>query len=184
MHSIGRVAKLSLPHEFLDYLTMIIAIAAVGKNGVIGVNNKLPWHIPEDMAFFKKVTKDTTVIMGRKTFETLGKPLPNRKNIVLTRDENWTYEGVTVIHSLVDSISFRGPDIFVIGGAEVYELMMPMVDEVWLTEIDQEFEGDTFFPHYSNGTFNHPDFMPYESMPQKAYDLHEYFFKRYKKNVV
>lgn len=126
---------------------MLSIIAAIAKNGVIGNQGKLPWHLPEDLKHFKETTLGHPIVMGRKTFESIGKPLPGRENIVLTRDQTFQGKGVTVIHSLADAIE-NHPDeeIFVIGGAEIYQLALPLADKLYLTLIDQEFPGDTYFP--------------------------------------
>lgn len=161
---------------------MIIAIAAVGKNGELGKDGKLPWSIPEDMAYFKESTKGKTVVMGRKTFESLGKPLSGRKNIVLTTDESWYYPGVQVMHHPFGLDTKE--DMFIIGGAETYYMLMPYIQEIWLTEIDETFDADTFFPGFKEGKLDNPDFKMIERAPQKAYDTHEYYFCKYVRNVV
>ncbi|MEJ1517084.1 dihydrofolate reductase [Bacillus cereus] len=122
-------------------------IVATSKNGVIGVDNQLPWHLPQDLKYFKKQTIGKTVIMGRKTFESIGKPLPNRHNIILTRDQNYKPEGVTVftdIHKLIASLS-NNEEHMVMGGGEIYKLFLPFVDKIYQTLIDVELEGDTRF---------------------------------------
>ncbi len=145
----------------------VIAIAAVGKNGVIGKGSELPWNIPEDMKFFREVTKNHIVIMGRKTLDSLGKPLPKRENAIITRNEDFKVDHALVFSDLESAIQyyrdreleFSGKNIFVIGGAQIYEVSIPLLDEVWLTEIDQEFEGDIYFPYYKNGHFERPEFV-------------------------
>ena len=144
----------------------VIAIAAVGKNGVIGKGSELPWNIPEDMKFFREATKNHIVVMGRKTLDSLGKPLPKRENAIVTRNANLKVEGALVFsdvkaaidHYLVRKAEFKDQNIFIIGGAQIYEASIPYLDEVWLTEIDQEFEGDVFFPFYIAGKFERPEF--------------------------
>ncbi len=138
----------------------VIAIAAVGRNGVIGRGSELPWDIPEDMKFFRDSTRGQIVVMGRKTYDSLGKALPARRNAVITRNPDWAVSDAEVYPDL--SIALKtlepfarneGKIVFVIGGAEIYSLSLPFLDEVWLTEIDSEFEGDVFFPHYRGGRF-------------------------------
>lgn len=123
-------------------------IAAVARDGIIGSNNDLPWYLPADLRHFKEVTMGHTVVMGRKTFESilqrLGKPLPDRKNVVITRDRLFSYPGVTIIHDVAD-ISKLG-DCFVIGGAEIYRQTIDMADRLYITEVHADIEGDTFFP--------------------------------------
>ncbi|MDF2534034.1 MAG: dihydrofolate reductase [Bacillales bacterium] len=122
----------------------ILMIVACDKNGVIGKNNQLPWYLPEDLKYFKKRTTGYPVIMGRKTFESIGKPLPNRENIILTRDTDYTIEGCKIIHS-TNELMFRSDVGFVIGGAEVFNQFMSIADKLFITRIDHEFGGDTYF---------------------------------------
>lgn len=126
----------------------ISLIVARSRGGVIGSNGALPWHFPEDLKFFKQTTMGHPVIMGRHTWESIGRPLPGRKNIVLTRDKNYEAPGATVVSSLEDAIKLFKPDetVFIIGGAKLYAQALPLVDTAWVTEIDADFEGDTFFP--------------------------------------
>jgi len=131
---------------------MISIIAAVSKNGVIGVDNKLPWDLPEDLKKFKEITTGNVVIMGRKTYESIGKSLPNRINIVVTRDKNFFVPGVLSANSLDSALLKAGgnKDIFIIGGGEIYKQSMDFVDKLYITEVDMEVEGDTTFPKISN----------------------------------
>ncbi len=123
----------------------ISIIAAVAGNGVIGQKNDLPWRIPEDMAYFKKMTLGKSVIMGKNTFESIGKPLPERKNIVLSRDTS--YKNCFMAESIEEALALvEGEEAMVIGGASIYSQFMPMANKLYLTMIDQEFEGDSFFP--------------------------------------
>jgi dihydrofolate reductase len=127
----------------------IVIIAAVGRNGVIGIENRLPWRIPEDLARFKRLTMGNAIIMGRSTFESIGRPLPGRTNIVLTRRDDWARDGVCVAASLeaaLNMASEEGQDAFIVGGAEVYEDALEIADRLELTEVDAEPEGDTIFP--------------------------------------
>ncbi len=126
-----------------------VIVAAVGRNGVIGVGGHLPWRIPEDLSRFKQLTMGHPVVMGRGTFESIGRPLAGRTNIVLTRRPDQTYDGVTIAGSFEDAMaiaSSRGEDVFVIGGAEVYRTALRTADRIELTEVDAEPEGDTWFP--------------------------------------
>lgn len=134
---------------------MIVIIAAVAKNGVIGKANALPWHLPEDMKHFKALTTGHAVIMGRKTWESLPpkfRPLPNRHNLVLTRDATYVAPGATVAHSLDEAIKVGagGTALFVIGGAELYAHALPHAQRLELTEIDAAFEGDAHFPAFDH----------------------------------
>jgi len=121
----------------------LIAIVAMDPSRLIGSKGSLPWHLPEDLAFFKKTTVGHPVLMGRKTFESIGKPLPKRRNIVLTRDENWSHEGVEVI-SDPDQISELEGKIFVIGGAEIYQALSPLIDEWLVSHVHHSYQGDTY----------------------------------------
>lgn len=132
----------------------IAMIAAVAENNAIGINNKMPWYLPGDLRYFKAVTMGKPIIMGRKTFDSLHKPLPGRTNIVITRDQDWQHEGVKVVHSLnealvlAEDIAFiNGNDeIMVIGGAQIYAQALDKADRLYLTRVYQGFEGDAFFP--------------------------------------
>ncbi|MBL0385248.1 dihydrofolate reductase [Tumebacillus sp. ITR2] len=124
---------------------MISLIVAMDENRVIGKDNAMPWHLPADLAHFKAVTMGHTVVMGRKTFESIGKPLPGRRNVVLTRQVDFSAEGVEVIHSLEE---LPEGDVFVIGGAELFRELLPRADRMYLTLIRHAFEGDTFFPEF------------------------------------
>jgi dihydrofolate reductase len=125
----------------------ITLIAAVAKNRVIGRDNKLPWRLPADLAFFKKTTMGHPVVMGRKTFESIGKPLPGRTNIVLTRQPDYEAAGCVVVRSIEEVLErFGDADLFVIGGREIYELFLPYAHRLLITMLDHEFEGDAFFP--------------------------------------
>lgn len=130
-------------------------IAAVARNGVIGMDNALPWRLPEDLKRFKALTLGHPIVMGRKTWESLGRPLPGRLNIVVTRDAAYRAEGARVVHS-VEAACELGSDadeMFVIGGAEIYRLSLPQADRLQLTEIDADFAGDTWFPEFDRGAW-------------------------------
>ena len=129
---------------------MISLIAAMDLNRAIGVGNTLPWVMPSDMKRFRAMTKGHYVIMGRKTFESMGKPLPNRENIVVTRQTDFNPPGCRIVHSIEDALELArvpDPEPFVIGGAEIYKLALPYAHRIYLTEIDLRVSGgDTFFP--------------------------------------
>ncbi|ABR37059.1 MULTISPECIES: dihydrofolate reductase [Clostridium] len=136
---------------------MISIIVAIAKDNVIGKDNKLLWHISEDLKRFKKITTGKKMIMGRKTFESLPGILPNREHIVLTRDNNFNVDSdkVTIEHdfnSVLQRYSECEDEVFVIGGAEIYKQFLPYAKKLYLTKVDEEFEGDTYFPgiNYSN----------------------------------
>ncbi len=125
----------------------ISLIVAVSRNGVIGKDNKLPWHLPEDLKRFKALTMGHPIIMGRKTFESIGKPLPGRTNIVITHQKNFAYYGATTTPSLDEALRMteKEGEVFVIGGAQVFKHALPAADKLYLTLIDRDVEGDTFF---------------------------------------
>jgi len=136
---------------------VISHIAALSKNRVIGVNNDLPWKISEDLKFFKEKTLGKCIIMGRKTFDSLGKPLPKRKNIVVTRDENWFAPGVDVFPNIDSAIAHAkslsseyGDEIMIAGGGEIFKQTLAIADRLYLTLIDQEYPGDAFYPEWKD----------------------------------
>ena len=126
----------------------ITIIAAVSENNVLGKNNKLIWHIPDDLKRFKKLTLGHSVIMGRKTFESISKPLPKRKNIILTRNKNYKAKGTFIANNIQEALNFCKNDNqpFIIGGGEIYKLFIDITDKIELTRIHQSYNGDAFFP--------------------------------------
>jgi dihydrofolate reductase len=128
---------------------MISLIWAMDENRVIGLHNQLPWRLPEDLKFFKRVTMGHPIAMGRKTYESIGKPLPGRENIVITRDESFLPEGCVIMNSMEEFFEYTAQmddEVFVIGGAEIFKEIMPKADKLYLTMIHEQFEGDTYFP--------------------------------------
>ena len=129
---------------------MLSIIVAKAKNNIIGKDNKIIWHLPEDLKHFKNLTTGHVIIMGRKTFESLGKPLPNRKHIIFSQNPDFKVndENVEVIHSLlqIQDLIEGKEEVFVIGGAMIYNFLMPYVNKMYVTEIEKDFEGDVFFP--------------------------------------
>ena len=126
--------------------TLCVIVATDSKNG-IGINNTLPWHLPEDLAHFKRTTSGHPIIMGRKTFDSIGRPLPNRRNIVITRNRDWAHAGVETVASLQDAASLvEGIDAFIIGGAQIYAESLPLATRLIVTEIGKSFDCDAFFP--------------------------------------
>ena len=127
----------------------ITLVAAIASNNVIGKENSLPWNIPEDLKRFKQMTSGHTILMGRKTFDSIGRPLPNRQNIVMTKDKNFEQEGIKVINDFDEALELikeSNEDVFVIGGSKIYELFEPVANSLAITRILKDFEGDAFFP--------------------------------------
>jgi dihydrofolate reductase len=132
----------------------IVMVAAVAKNHVIGLDGDIPWSIPEDLKHFRAVTRGHTVIMGRKTFDSIGHPLPFRTNIVVTRDPEWAAEHVFTAASVEDAVALAADhtgDTVIMGGAQIYSQAMPLATHQILTEVDLEPEGDTFYPQWDEG---------------------------------
>jgi dihydrofolate reductase len=130
---------------------MISYIVAMDECRVIGKNNQLPWHLPEDLKFFKKVTMGHPIAMGRKTHESIGRLLPGRENIIITRNVDYHCEGCTMFYSIKDFVEYcreQEEEIFVIGGAEIFKETFPHCDRLYLTHIHEKFDGDTFFPEF------------------------------------
>ncbi|KAA0965875.1 dihydrofolate reductase [Sporosarcina sp. ANT_H38] len=130
---------------------MISLLVAHGPDRVIGLNNELPWHIPEDLAYFKKMSMGKAMVMGRKTFESIGRPLPGRLSIIVTRNEAYTAEGAVVVHTLKEAVikaEEYSKEVMIIGGAEIFRETLGIADRLYITYIQKEYEGDTFFPSY------------------------------------
>jgi len=128
----------------------LTAVVAMTPERVIGRAGGLPWHLPEDLAFFKRTTSGHPIVMGRKTYESIGRPLPKRRNIVLTRDTAWSADGVEVITSPEDLSGLPGLEgrVFIIGGAEIYAAFMPALDDLLVSHVFEAYEGDTHFPEF------------------------------------
>jgi dihydrofolate reductase len=130
---------------------MISIIVAVARNGVIGSGNKMLWHISEDFQMFRRVTMGHPVVMGRKTFESLGRALSGRTNVVITRNPEFAAEGATVVGSLEEALALfpASEEVFVIGGGEIYRQAMPLADRLYLTRVGADYDGDTRFPDWN-----------------------------------
>jgi dihydrofolate reductase len=156
-------------------LTLILARA---RNGVIGAKGGLPWHLPEDLAFFKRTTMGHPIVMGRKTWESIGRPLPGRRSIVVTRDRTFVAPGAEVVHRLDDAVALcsNSDEIFVIGGAHLYADALPRADRLLLTEIHADFEGDTFLPAPSGVHWTEVRREPHPSTDSRpfAFDFVDY----------
>jgi dihydrofolate reductase len=123
---------------------MTSLIVAAAENGAIGKDNQLLWHLPDDLRLFKRLTTGHAIVMGRKTYESIGRPLPNRESVILTRQTGYDLPGATVVATLEEALAGR-EDVFVIGGAEIYRLALPVTDRIYLTEVHTRIEGDAFF---------------------------------------
>lgn len=151
---------------------MIILIAAIGKNKELGLNNKMLWHLPNDFKHFKAKTTGHSIIMGRKTLESLPGILPNRKHIVLTRNKNLEQNNITLVHTIKDVFDLPDTPKYIIGGGEVYRAFLPYADTLELTRVDADFEADTFFPEI--------DFNEWQctfSEQHKADEKHKYAYR-------
>ncbi len=132
----------------------VVMVAAVADNGVIGRDGGLPWHLSEDLQHFRRVTTGNTVVMGRATFDSIGRALPNRTNIVVTRNRDWSHEGVLVAGSLAEAIELAADhdgDVMIMGGAQIYEAALPLATHQVLTEVHQSPDGDTSYPSWDPG---------------------------------
>jgi dihydrofolate reductase len=158
---------------------LISLIASMDRNRLIGKDNRLPWRIPLDLAYFKKNTLGHTVVMGRKTFESIGKPLPGRSNWIITRDENYIQEGCSVFHSIEEVLKAAPEEeLFIIGGAEIYASFFPYADKLYITLIDEIFIGDTFFPQISPTIWEQVSKVKGERNEKNP---HDYYFTVYEK---
>ena len=130
-------------------------VVAVASNGVIGRDNAMPWHLPDDLRHFKQLTLGRTLLMGRRTFDAIGRPLPGRRTVVLTRDRDWAHPGVEVIHHLDEARRLlRTGDVVLAGGGELYAALLDEIDVVELTEVHQHVDGDTRFPELDGDTWD------------------------------
>jgi dihydrofolate reductase len=160
---------------------MISLIAAIGKNNELGKGNDLVWKLPDDMKYFVKTTSGHTVVMGRKTFESIGRVLPNRRNIVITRDKNYLRDSVDVVHSLQEAINLAvsNDEVFIIGGAEIFKQAMDVADKLYITHINAEDkDADTFFPEIIPIVWNETSHIEHKADSENPFD---YTFSIYEK---
>lgn len=138
---------------------ILCVIAAMARNRVIGIHNTLPWRLPEDLKHFKALTMGHHIVMGRKTYESIGKPLPGRTTVIVTRDPSYQVEGCVTATSINAAITACGDDaeIFFVGGAELYAQVLPRADRLYLTEIQADYEGDAWFPEFDRSTWKETD---------------------------
>jgi len=158
---------------------MIKIIVAMSKNRVIGMDNSLIWHLPNDMKNFKKLTTGHAVVMGRKTYQSIGKPLPYRRNIIITRDPDFEAEGCEVVNSLEEALLLCFSNCFIIGGGEIYKQSLPIAHQIYMTQIDEEFEGDTYFSEINNDWFE-SERQEFEPDEKNKYKYSFIKYERYK----
>lgn len=126
---------------------IISAMVAIGENNVIGKNNDIPWRLPNDWAYLRRITMEHSIILGRKNYESIGKPLDGRKNIILTKNKNYKAEGCHIAYSIEDALSkCEGEEVFILGGEEIYQQFLPYTQKLYITKIHATFEGDRYFP--------------------------------------
>jgi dihydrofolate reductase len=157
---------------------MIKVIVAISKNRVIGDSNKLIWHIPADLKRFKEVTTGHPIVMGRKTYESIGRPLPNRRNIIITRDNDFQTKGCEVVNSIEEALLLTNNNCFIIGGGEIYKQTIHLAEQIYMTQVDEEFEGDTNFPELDKSWYvsKREDFQKDEKNP---YNYSFIFYERF-----
>lgn len=153
----------------------IALIAALDRNRLIGAGGKLPWHLPADLKYFKRTTMGKPLLMGRKTHDSIGKPLPGRQNIVLTRQPDYQAPGCVVVHSIPAALAAAMPaaEVMVIGGASLYAALLPRADRLYLTHIDAAFAGNTYFPPFDRDAWQ---VVSEETYPPDAQNPHPYRF--------
>lgn len=150
---------------------MISLIAAVADNSVIGHDNSLPWKLKRDLQRFKEITEGHPIIMGRKTYESIGRPLPNRANIILTRDESYSADGCTVVHSKEAALNeAQDKEVFVIGGEMIYRLFMDTADKLYITHVHADIEGDTHFPEIDDTVWKSTEQHKYQKDEENDYN--------------
>jgi dihydrofolate reductase len=162
----------------LAALPRVAIIAAVARNGVIGHGNALIWHLPADLAHFKRVTLGHPILMGRKTWEAIGRPLPGRRNVIISRDPAYVARGAEVAGSLHAALQLctDAPEVFVVGGGEIYAEALPLAQQLWLTEIHADAQGDTHFPPWDRSAFVQASRDPHEAtgdLPAFDFALYE-----------
>lgn len=160
----------------------ISCIVAIGKNNVIGKNNAMPWHIPADLKYFKKITSGHCIILGRKNFESIGNALPNRTNIVVTRQKDFYHSSVITALSIENALKLAlelgEEEVFIVGGAEIYSQTISFWDKLYLTEIQHEFDGDTFFPEIDYSKWRLISEIKKDKSEYNPYDLIFKVFER------
>jgi dihydrofolate reductase len=159
-------------------MTTLSIIVAMANNRAIGQDNKLLWHLPEDLKYFKRITMGKPMVMGRKTFESIGRPLPGRLNIVVTRQQDWQHDGVRVVHSIDEAMQLAEAqamidgidEVMLIGGAELYKAALPKADKIYLTRVDADIEGDAFFPEIDDAKWKEVSRESFSASDNNPYD--------------
>lgn len=160
---------------------MTTIVVAMGEKNEIGFENQLLWHLPKDLKHFKEITSGHPVIMGRKTYESIGKPLPNRTNIVVSRKTDWFEEGILIVGSIKEAVKFAkkiDEDVFIIGGGKIYEQTMDIVDKLEVTLVKADLEADTFFPKIDPKIWKKTDEICHEKDEKNQYDFCFQTFER------
>lgn len=153
---------------------MITIVAALGNNNALGKDNQLLWRLPKDLKHFKALTENHPIVMGRKTYESIGKALPNRTNIVVSRKENWFQEGILIVSTLKEALKFAkkiDENIFVIGGGEIYKQTIDLADKLEITQVKGDFEADTFFPKIDPKIWQMTDEQCHEQDEKNGYNF-------------
>lgn len=162
---------------------MIIIIAAIGNNNELGKDNQLLWHLPADLQRFKELTSNHPIIMGRKTYQSIGKPLPNRTNIVVSRKEDWFEEGILIVPSLKEAIKHAkriDTDAFVIGGGDIYSQTIDVADRLEITQVDFSTDADTFFPKIDERIWQKTNEIHYPKDEKHEYD---FYFQTWERKI-
>ena len=160
---------------------MTTIVVAMGKNREIGVDNQLLWHLPKDLKHFKEITSGHPIVMGRKTYESIGKPLPNRTNIVVSRKKDWFEEGILIVGSLKEALKFAkkiDENVFILGGGNIYEQTIDLVDKLEVTLVDAELNADTFFPKIDEKIWRKTDEICHEKDEKHNYNFCFQTFER------
>ncbi len=154
---------------------IISAIVARSTNNVIGTQNKMPWHLPKEFKYFKKITSGHHIVMGRKNYEAIGRPLPNRTNIIITRNTEYKAEGCEVVHNIKDALEIAMKagenEVFIIGGGEIYKQCMMLFQKMYITEVHTEIEGDVFYPEFSLDEWKETSSIFVEKDEKNAFDF-------------
>lgn len=157
-------------------------IVAMDRNRVIGKDNDIPWRIPKDWEYVKNITKGHSIILGRKNLESIGRALPNRRNIILTRDKDFNFDGCEIVHSIeaVFELCKKEEEIFIFGGEQIYNIFLPFVEKMYITKIHYEFKGDTFFPDVNFDEWNE---VSVKKGVMNDKNLYNYFFHVYERKL-